>query len=262
MANIWLSVNPLTRFSNGFFAPFRAGKFLIGHPRLYPYIIIPLIINVLVFSLTVYLGFNFFNDTVVELIPRRDAWYWAALSYFLWTCAVLLTAVLVFFLFSVVGNLIAAPFNDILSEKTEAVLRGTGSDDPWSWRGFVHDVRRTVGDELKKLGIFIAAMVVILLLNLIPLAGSVLYAVLSLLLTLFFLALEYTGFVFSRKRLGFAVQRQYLLSRKALMGGFSVGVLVLLTIPLLQFFCIPVAVVAATRLYCAEDLEITAGDVS
>jgi CysZ protein len=91
-------------------------------------------------------------------------------------------------------------------------------------------------------------MLFLLLLNLIPALGTVLYAVLSVAFTLFFLAVEYTGFVFGRHRRSFRQQRRYLFSRKGLLLGFSTGVLVMLAVPFLQFICIPLAVVGATRL--------------
>jgi uncharacterized protein involved in cysteine biosynthesis len=37
------------------------------------------------------------------------------------------------------------------------------------------------------------------------------------------------------------------------MLGFSCGVMALLAIPFLQLFCIPLAVIGATRLWCEEE---------
>ncbi|PLX85673.1 MAG: sulfate transporter CysZ [Desulfuromonas sp.] len=241
--------NPVTNFSRGFFSPFRAGRFILGCPRLFKYILIPFIINTSVFSLAVYFGLNFFNDTVIHRIPQGDAWYWLILFYTLWVVAALATAVLVFFAFTVVGNLIAAPFNDLLSERTEETLAGRRNEEPFSLGAFGKDVRRTLVEESKKMLFFVLGMVLLLLLNLIPGVGTMVYSVLSVLFTLFFLAVEYTGFVFSRKRSTFRDQRRFIFGRKFLMLGFGVGLLVLLAIPFLQFFCIPVAVVAATQLW-------------
>ena len=120
-----LQKNPLSDFSRGFFYPFRAARFIREHGRLFKYIIIPFLINVVLLSLAVYWGLSFFNSVVVHSIPQGDAWYWMILSYFAWTVAVLLTMVLVFFGFTVSGSIVASPFNDILSEKTEEILSNT-----------------------------------------------------------------------------------------------------------------------------------------
>jgi CysZ protein len=250
-----LSNNPLTRFSKGFFYPFRGGKFLGRHPRLWKYVLIPFLINLLVFSLAIYFGLDFFNHTVVGMIPSGEAWYWVALYYLAWVIAVLMTMVLVFFSFTVVGNLIASPFNDLLSERTEEAVMGSASGEPFRWSA----VGRILLDESKKMAVFILLMLLLLLLNLIPGFGTLAYSILSFLLTAFFLVIEYTGYIFGRKGGRFTDQRRFIRGRRFMAFGFGVGVLCLLAIPLLQFFCIPFAVVGATLLWCEAQPGSDAG---
>lgn len=245
----WLN-NPLTQFSLGFFYPFRAFKWLLASPSLWRFVIIPFCINLVVFSGAVYFGFDFFSDRVVAQIPQGDVWYWGVVYYVAWAIAMLLTVVLVFFTFAVVGNLIASPFNDLLSERAQEMLTGVGSAEPFSLQVFLADTRRTLAVEVKKVGLFVLAMVLILPLNLLPGIGSLIYTVLAVSLTIFFLVVEYLGIVLARQRFNFAQQRQFIFNQLFLMAGFGTGVLALLAIPLLQFLCIPVAVVAATKLWC------------
>ena len=243
-----LKQNPASNFSRGFLYPFRAGKFIKGHSVLFKYIIIPFLINVVVLSGAVYWGLFFFNDVVVNYIPQGDAWYWAILSYSLWTVAVLITMVLVFFGFTVTGAIIASPFNDILSEKTEELLTEISNDEPFVFKVFLKDAMHTVMDESKKIFIFIVLMILLLPLNLLP-GGSLPYSVLTVMLTVFFLVVEYTGYVFYRKHLTFKDQRRFIFSQKFLMLGFGTGVMGVLAVPFLQFFCIPLGVVGATQLW-------------
>ncbi len=244
--------NPLANFSRGFFSPFRSLGLLRQYPALLRFIAIPFLINLVVFSGVVYLGMAFFNDTVVSMIPGGDAWYWAILTYLVWFLAVLVTSVLVFFVFTLVGNLIASPFNDLLSERVEDVLVGRSDEESFSWRSFAADARRAIVLELKKLTFFLAGMALLLTLNLIPGLGQILYAVASALFTLFFLVVEYLGFVLGRKRWAFGDQRRYIFERKFLMLGFASGVFCLLAIPFIQLLCIPLAVIAATVLWCEK----------
>ena len=243
-----LKKNPASNFSRGFLYPFRAGKFIKSHPVLLKYIIIPFFINVVVLSGAIYWGFSFFNSVVVNYIPQGEAWYWIILSYFIWTAAVLITMVLVFFGFTVTGAIIASPFNDILSEKTEELLTGIPNDEPFVFKVFLKDAMHTMTDESKKIIIFVVLMAFLLPLNLLP-GGSLPYSILTVLLTVFFLVVEYTGYVFYRKHLTFRDQRHFISSRKFLMLGFGTGVLGVLAVPFLQFFCIPLGVVGATQLY-------------
>lgn len=245
--------NFAVNFSRGFFAPFRSVRILRSNPRLIKYILIPFLINTLVFSGAVYLGLDFFGSTVVEYLPQGEAWYWSVLYWFLWVVAVLLTAVLVFFSFTVVGNLLASPFNDLLSERTEEVLSGNVNDEPFSLGRFLRDALLTILMEAKKIWLFVVVMVLILPLNLLPGVGNSIYTLLVVSLTLFFLCFEYLGFVLVRKRLFFREQKRYILARKFLMLGFSCGVMALLAIPFFQLLCIPLAVIGATSLWCEEE---------
>jgi CysZ protein len=239
-------------FPRGFYSLLRGGRLFIRYPRLLKLVLIPLLINVVTFSLAVYFGMQLFHDFVVNLLPQGDAWYWLVIYYSLWVMAGLLTLVLVFFCFTVVGNLVASPFNELLSERIENLLLPEGEAEPFSLRAFGRDMLRVWLVELKKMSLFVVAMLVLLLLNLLPVVGSLLYGVLSILLILFFLGLEYFAFVHERKKRDFRYQRQYLMQRKQLVLGFASGVLLMLAIPFLQLICIPVAVAGATLLWCEE----------
>ena len=244
--------NPVAEFSRGFFSPLHGARFLWRHPVLLRFVAIPLLINCVVFTAAVYLGLDLFQHLVARYLPPSDAWYWMLLASLLWGVALLVAAVLVFFGFTVVGNLIAAPFNDLLSARVEEQATGVPQDEPFSWRVFWSDSIFSFLNQTRKIALFVGGMLVLLLLNLIPVAGSVLYAVLSLIWTLFFLAVEYLGYAMARRRLSFGTQRRFVMSRPAVMAGFSCGVLAVLAIPFLQLFCIPVAVSGATLLWCEE----------
>jgi CysZ protein len=243
-----LTENPISNFSRGFFSPFHTVRFILDHKRLIKYILIPFSINLVVFSLAIYLGLDFFDYFISQHIPQGEAWYWFLLNYLLWIIAILLTAVLVFFSFAVVGSLIASPFNDILSEKTEGILTDKHNEEPFSFTIFLQDARRTLFDESKKILLFVLAMALLLLLNLVPGVGSLLYPILSAGLTIFFLIVEYTGYTFARKHLPFKEQRGYIFRNKSLLFGFGTGLLLVLAIPLFQFLCIPLGVVGGTRI--------------
>ncbi|ABA88274.1 CysZ protein [Syntrophotalea carbinolica DSM 2380] len=229
----------------------RAVHFLRHHMGLLKYLVIPFIINVLTFSLAVFLGMKFFGR-IVDGLPQGDAWYFVLLYGVLWVLAGLVAAILVFFTFTVIGNLIAAPFNGLLSERVEILLTGNLPDMPFTLKGVLRDTGRSLVVEAKKMLLFILVMALLLLLNLLPVVGTFLYAVCTLGLTLFFLAWEYLSFVHERKPMNFSRQWHYLMKRKTLLLGFSTGVLALLAIPFLQLLCIPFAVVAATLLWCEE----------
>ncbi len=243
------------RFSTGFFSLLHAFRFLGANPSLLKYVAIPFVINVVVFSATLYWGVDLFNGMVGDYLGPQDAWYWQILAVVVKVIAGLLTAVIVFFTFTVVGNLIASPFNDVLSERTEEILTGQPNNEPFSLKMVMADVWRVLRDELRKMSIFVALMICLLLFNMIPAVGPPVYAFFSVALTLFFLVVEYTGYVFGRKHLGFADQKNFIKGNFMASVGFGLAVMCMLMIPFVQFVTIPIAVIAATRLCCLCDPE-------
>ena len=239
---------PAVNFCSGFFCPYNSFIFIKNNSGLYKYIIVPLVVNILVFSLVVYWGFAGFYGFVMSRLPQGDAWYWIIINYLLVVVAILVVLVMVFFSFAAIGSLIASPFNDILSEKTEQIVTGITVDEPFSWSGILGDARRAIGIELKKISIFLVGMLIILLMHLLPVIGVLIYPILAIVWTMLFLVAEYTGYVFSRKKMDFKSQRQVILKYPALMAGFGVGLFCLLAVPFTQFLCIPLGVVGAVRL--------------
>lgn len=238
----------IVNFVKGFWFPFTSFSYIRRHPSLYPFIVIPLSINIATFCLVIYFGFDYYRELVLSRVPQGDAWYWALAHYFLLLLAIVALFVLIFFTFAAVGSLLSSPFNDVLSEKTELLLGGRGGDEPFSLAQLLRDARLTMVVELKKILVFLLGMAALLLLHLLPILGSMLYPFLSMAWTAFFLVIEYTGYVFARKRLGFSAQRQIIFRHLPLMTGFGLGLFCILAIPFVQFFCIPLGVVGAVRL--------------
>jgi CysZ protein len=243
-------VRPVSGFTRGFSYPLRAVKFFRGNPGLLKYLAIPFFINLLVFTATVYFGLDVFQRMLEAYAPSTEVWYGVLLYYLAWTVALLMTTVIVFFSFTVFGNLIASPFNELLSERTEGLIHGVQNEEPFSLSRFWKESRNAIIVEIKKMTAFVVCMVLLFGINFIPGVGSILYAVLAPAFTLFFLAVEYMAFVLMRKQLSFSEQRRYIFKRPILMLGYACGVFCMLAIPFVQFFCIPLAVVGATLLWC------------
>jgi len=243
-------------FARGFTYPFRAGHLLIAHPRLLVYVAVPFLINLVIFSLAVWFGIDRFDMLLASLTPETSAWWWPLVKYLLWLVAVLLTALAVFFLFAVIGNLVASPFNDILSGKVEKLLTGTV---PEASGGFIRNSLHTLLDEVLKIAVFIGGLLLLLLLMLLPAVGPLLYSLLSMLWTALFLVVDYTSFIFARRNLSFADQRRFLRKRRLAALGFGLGALCLLAIPLLQFFTIPLGVIGAVQFW-HDQVALDAGD--
>ena len=120
----------------------REGFRLLWHPELRVYVLIPLLINTLIFgglfAYTVHeIGLGI--QAAVQALPDWLDW----LRWLMWPLAVLLVLVMVMYTFSSIANLLAAPFNGLLAEKTEELLTGCAVNNKENVAGALRQVPRT-----------------------------------------------------------------------------------------------------------------------
>ena len=135
--------NPLIRRA-GIFCAACASSSL---PGIRAYVVVPLLVNILLFSALIYFGAAQFR----ELAGLVAAGLARVARFLLLPLFVLVTLIVVFFTFSLVGNLMAAPFNGLLAEAVECQI--TGAPIPaGGWKQMMLDLGRTLVSELRKLG--------------------------------------------------------------------------------------------------------------
>jgi CysZ protein len=234
----------------GYFYPFRGFRFLLGHPKLVTYVIIPFFINTLLYTGLVWFAASNFGGWMEKLMPQGDAWYWAALSAVLWILFAVVLLVVLVYTFTLVGNLLLAPFNDFLSEKVELLYTGHRLDEPFRLAALLKDVSRSLKAELGRLAMYLTAFLLLLPLNLFPPLGTAIYGGAFTVLTLFFLGWEYLDFSMERWHLRFSVKRKLAFGNAGVLLSFGAGSVLLLLIPLLNFLAIPVCVIGGTLLIC------------
>jgi CysZ protein len=161
--------------------------------------------------------------------------------------------VLLFAIFFAVGaltlpNLILAPLQDPLSEATEVKL-GNFTAPPFSIGHTLTGIFTSVRHTLARLALMTLGYVVLFPLNLIPVAGSALYVVLSSLWAMFWLSVEHLSNPMARHLRPFRQVLGVMRKRIALSLGFGAALYVLLWVPVLNCFLMPIAVVAGTLLY-------------
>ncbi|MFZ5443616.1 MAG: EI24 domain-containing protein [Myxococcota bacterium] len=147
-------------------------------------------------------------------------------------------------------NLLLAPLQDPLSEATE-VRCGNFTPAPFSLGGTVRGTLESLSHTLLRLAFMTAGLVVLFPLNLIPAVGSVAYLVLSSVWSMFWLAVEHLSNPMARHLRPFRQVVAALRRRLPLALGVGAALSVMLWVPVLNFFLMPVAVVAGTLLYRA-----------
>lgn len=260
----------MAAFARGLFYPVLAFRLIRADAALRRYALLPFLINLAIFAVAVG-AFAFWCDDLVRLltawahVARPQAWYWIPLYWlaraFRWLLALLLAIaalLVVWFTFTLIGNVIASPFNELLSAATECRLGLRAPDD--GGKGLLamgREARRAVGDELRRTAFFVLVQAALLPLNLIPVAGSVAYATISVAFGVLFVALDFTDYAMSRRRLPFAERRRTVFRHRALMAGFGSSLFLTIFVPGLSLLCMPLGVVGGTLLYL--DLEASRG---
>ena len=187
------------------------GMGLLRQAGIRRYAVMPLLINVVVFGLFTYLGANWFDQWVQSVIPDwADIWIVQALIWLVFGLAALLVW---FYLFAVVANVIAAPFNAALARAVERHLLGAPSRAPE--RGIASEAARTVLAELRKLVYLIGWMLPLAVLFLIP-GVNLLAPFLWVVFGAWMLAIEYLDYPGGNAGLSFPELRQRLRKRRGL----------------------------------------------
>ncbi len=233
---------------DGLATPFKGIKFLLSNLPLVRYFLIPFGINILIFGIGTWIFYAYFGD-LISWVPTWEAWYGKILYYLVSVVFILLYALFMVFGFTAIGSIIASPFLDVLSQRTEEIYLGKTIDEPFSFKILIKDSSAAVTNEIKKLSMFLALQIILLLANFIPVLGSIFYAIAAPLLTIFFLAFEYMDFTFSRKRETFGQKTRFIFKNKGACMGMGASFFFTTIIPFINFFVMPIAVIGATLLY-------------
>lgn len=247
------------QFLAGLWYPARALRLLVTSLSLLKFAVLPMLINVAVFVLGFVVGGRFWGDFIARFQPSEQTWFLAALMWVAWILAWILGFVLYllicFLLFTLLGNLIAAPFVDLLSERAEERLLGTKDETPFSFKLFLHDTGLLLLEEGRKVLTWLVFMVCILPLLLIPMVGQVAFVVLSTSFSVYFLGLAFVDFPLARRRMPFALKREFAWRNRWRLLGLGAAIYVTLLVPVVGFACLPISAVAGTWLFCEHATE-------
>lgn len=214
------------------------------------FVVLPLLINTLLFGGGIGWGASQMGrlDRAVQSgLPSWLGW----LHWLLWPLFVLTVLIVVFYAFSLVANVIAAPFNSLLAERVGKMIATPDSAPPPSTEPGWRDLLLSPFTELHKLLYFVGLAIPLLVLSFVPVinvAAPVLWAI----FTSWTLALEYADYPLGNRNIRFREQRRLLRRYWPLTFGFGGMTLVLTLVPVLNFFVMPAAVIGATLMWNQE----------
>jgi CysZ protein len=232
----------------------------VQHPKLARYWVFPILITGLALVAVFYGAGSYYDDlggALWSLFPEswNDVAGWAggllrALRWLIELIAGILITLLGLVLVLVLSSVVAAPFNDALSEAVETIL--TGAPAPmFSFSRMLADIARTIRLELLKALVYLGVVGPMFIASfLIPGVGQVI-SLIGFALTAAYLGIDYVDWPAARRNWSVADRLAFTRRQLPAVAGFGTGVWLLLFIPLVNLFFMPAAVAGGTMLFVA-----------
>lgn len=224
----------------------RGARFLAARPRLWKYILAPAML-----ALAILVGVIWF---VASRAERAITWIVSWLPDFLerWVGGaleiVLVAALAVggYFVFLALAALVAAPFNEMLSEAVEEEVTGAAGS-PFSIATFLRDLALGIAHAARRVIAYLFTIALLFVLGVIvPVVGPIAATVLAAVVSARFAAYDAFDAVWARRGWAYAVKIEYLRRHRARSYGLGGAVAALALVPGLNLIALSIGATAAT----------------
>lgn len=208
---------------------------LLGKAELRKFLLIPVLINLVLYSIAFSLGYFYISDLITSLIPSWLSW----LEWIIWPLFFISFSIICFFSFTLIANLIAAPFYSKLAAKTVDLISGQTNaieEQP---------VNQVILAEINRVFYLLSRMLPLLVLFIIP-GVNLIAPFLWILFGAWGIGLEYMAYPLENKGVLFAQQKEQAKTRRLGVLSFGGLTVVGLSIPILNLIVAPAAVIGAT----------------
>ena len=216
---------------------------LLTKPGIRQYVLMPMFFNILIFAVFIIYGLGLALEYQADLSEWLPDWIdflsWATVPVFL-VIALLIMA----YGFTTLTNIIAAPFNALLSEKVEAVLGLPSSNAEGGMAGFMKSIPRSISREVKKFISNLKWLLLMLISLLIPGVN-----ILSFLVGSWLMAIQYLDYPADNHQLSYDEFLAKIKTQKLSSIGFGSSIMLVSMIPFANLIIVPAAICAGTILW-------------
>ena len=223
----------------------------LKEPGIRWFVIIPLLINLLVFILLGWLAVHEFERWLDHMLALLPPWLFF-LSWLLVPVFIGLLLFIMYFTFTVAANIIASPFNAYLAECIQKEYGFNAGET--SWRQLLATVPESLAREGRKLLYYLPRIIALLIISFIPvlnIAAPVLWFVFSA----WMMTVQYVDYPADNHKITFSAMIMALKQHKARAMGFGALVMLATLIPIVNLFVMPAAVIGATCMW--EEMNMT-----
>ncbi|MFV0478460.1 MAG: sulfate transporter CysZ [Parahaliea sp.] len=236
------------------------GARMLTHPRLRLFVIIPLLINIVIFASLFGLAYSYIDSLLQGWMSSLPQWL-NFIEWIIWPLLILVGSLIAGYTFTALALLIASPFNSLLAEKAEELITGREVEGLEGLGAALMDIPRSLLRELAKLAYYLPMAVFVLILTFIPVLNAV-SPLLWFVLGAWMMSIQYVDYPMDNHRLNFQDVKDAVRIRRASSLGFGGMVALCTGIPVVNFFVVPSAVVGATLLWSLELAPAAAGQTS
>ncbi|NOY66125.1 MAG: sulfate transporter CysZ, partial [Gammaproteobacteria bacterium] len=227
---------------------FFSGLSLVMKPGIRQHALWPMLINTVLFIILTTIAISSVGDLIDWMLSFLPSWL-DFLRYILWPFLALASMIILVLAFSIIANLIAAPFNAALAAAVERHLGGANVQSDQTIKGAM----ALIMNEVRKIIYFLVRAIPLLILFLIP-GVNIVAPFIWLFFGAWILTIEYADYPMGNHDLIFSEQKKRLKNQRAMSLGFGLAVAFSMMVPLLNFIVMPVAVAGATKMW-VEDLS-------
>lgn len=233
------------------------GFSLILQKGIRPFVVLPLLINIVVFSLGIWLAQAQFASVMTKLLgwlPEMLSW----LEWLLWPLFAILIFIAIYYTFTIVANLIASPFNALLAERVEQKLNGLAVPEFRGYKALAGTIGKTMMSEVRKMLYMLKWMPLLLLITFIPVVNFIspfawaLYGA-------WMLSLQYTDYAMGNHELFIKEELGLLRKNRSVALGFGGALTLLMMLPVVNFFVMPIGVAGGTAFWVKRLSKNAAG---
>lgn len=222
---------------------------LIFEPGIKRYLIIPMLINFIIFAALFALNLHYLHQLITWLDSLLPSWLvW--LNWILWVVLAIGIIIILTYVFTLLANLIGAPFNGLLSEKIERQITGKELTQD-HLADFIKSLPRSLMRQLKIISYYLPKALLCLVLFIVPIVHSIAW-IFWFLLSAWMMTLQYVDYPMDNHHISFDSMRDQTTDKRALSLGFGCAVMIISLIPILNFIIMPAAVAGATLMYVEQ----------
>ncbi len=226
---------------------------LIRQPGLRLFVVIPLVINILLFGLLIYFLGELFGVLIATAMGLLPDWAWLqALDWLFWILYGAVILLMLAYGFVIIANLIGSPFYGYLAELTEKHLTGQEVSPDEGWAGIIKDIPRALWREVQKIIYYLPRAIGLFIIGLIPVVNLV-AAVLWFMFNSWMMALQYVDYPADNHKVSFRALRELLSDTRLSALGFGLPVALAAMVPILNLVVVPAAVCGATAYWVREN---------